>query len=458
VLYQDASTDTFVHDAGGRLIEATSGLYGNTVTFAYDRGDRLIRDGSSGLVDLTYDRRSLEASILTPSGREFVNTYTARGELDTIALDATVLVDNTYDADGRLVQREFENGTTSSWERDAHGWVSAIHHTRGAGDFLQLSYKRDGEGRMLRQRNLTNTSRSETYFYDAAGRLVSYRGKVPPVRESSGPIDPSKGVSKVLEWVLDPVGNWSQFMHNGTHEFRLHSDSNELIGISGLGNLVYDVRGNLVDDGVNSYKYDLNNRLKSVNNLSDDELLADYAYDALGRRFGRTFLDESSSSIRRLLYCYAGDRIVEVREKPTANDPDQFLAAFAHGTQPDEPLVMVQQIQTYSFHHNAGGSTVVLTDASGDPAERYEYDPYGGTRVFSGIGAPIGTDTAVDNPFAFQGRENDAEIGLTFFRERHLNPFLGRYMQRNPVGYAGGINLYSAATLVNGRSPHGLDD
>jgi RHS repeat-associated protein len=459
VLYQDGSTDTFVHDAGGRLVQAASGQYGNTVTFAYDRADRLIRDGSSGQVHLTYDRRSLETGILTPSGREFVNTYTGRGELDTISLDAGVLVDNAYDADGRLVQREFGNGTSSSWERDAHGWVSAIHHTRGASDFLHLMYTRDGEGRMLRQRNFTNTSRSETYVYDAAGRLVSFRGKVPPVREAPPvPTGSEKGVSKMQEWVLDQVGNWSQFTHNGTHEFRLHTDSNELVGISGFGNLVYDKRGNLVDDGVQGYVYDYNNQLKSVHKLSNDELVADYSYDALGRRLGRTFVDKSAITIRRLLYCYAGERIVEMRVKPTVDDPDQFLAAFAHGTEPDQPLVMVRQNQTYSFHHNAGGSTVALTNESGNTAERYEYDPYGGTRVFTGIWAPIGTDSAVGNPFTFQCRENDAEVGLIFFRERNLSPNLGRYLQRNPAGQAGGVNLYSASSLVNGRSPHALDD
>jgi RHS repeat-associated protein len=76
----------------------------------------------------------------------------------------------------------------------------------------------------------------------------------------------------------------------------------------------------------------------------------------------------------------------------------------------------------------------------------------------TGAWQDVGDTSAVSNPFTFQGRENDSEASLIYFRGRHLSPFQGRFIQRNPAGYAGGTNLYSAASLVNGRSPFGLDD
>ena len=119
---------------------------------------------------------------------------------------------------------------------------------------------------------------------------------------------------------------------------------------------------------------------------------------------------------------------------------------------------MVRQGPTYYFHHNSAGSTVALTDANGNVVERYEYDPYGRTLVLNGQYVPIGDTSAKANPFTYHGRENDSEAGLIFFRGRSLSPALGRYLQRNPAGFAGGVNLYSASSLVNGHSPFATDD
>ena len=386
VEYENGLTDTYTYDAGGRLSHAHSGLYDNTVHRNYDRADRVVGDSSSGLVHMSYDRRSLETSITTPSDREFDYAYTARGEVDTIRLGANTLVDDDYDAGGRLVQRAFGNGTATTWDLDPHGWVKSVLHARGAVDILRLTYSRDGEGCKLRQNNLSNVFRNETYSYDLAGRLVSFRGKVPPFRPAPhGAIGQEKGVTKIMDWVLDEVGNWSQFTHNSTHEVRTHSDANMLVGITPPGTtLVYDKRGNLVDDGVYGYSYDYNDRLNAIRRLADDDPVATYSYDALGRRLVRTFLDKSIIAMRRVLYYYAGDRIVEMGVQPNIGDPVQFLADFAHDTGLDHPVVEVRPTHTYSFHADAGGDTVALTDENGDTAERQQYNPTAARALFTG--------------------------------------------------------------------------
>jgi RHS repeat-associated protein len=43
----------------------------------------------------------------------------------------------------------------------------------------------------------------------------------------------------------------------------------------------------------------------------------------------------------------------------------------------------------------------------------------------------------------FTGRYYDAETGLYYYRARVYNPYIGRFMQTDPSGYSGGINLYA---------------
>jgi RHS repeat-associated protein len=43
----------------------------------------------------------------------------------------------------------------------------------------------------------------------------------------------------------------------------------------------------------------------------------------------------------------------------------------------------------------------------------------------------------------FTGRYYDAETGLYYYRARVYNPYIGRFMQTDPSGYKGGINLYA---------------
>ena len=88
-------------------------------------------------------------------------------------------------------------------------------------------------------------------------------------------------------------------------------------------------------------------------------------------------------------------------------------------------------------------------------------DAYGKTLIFS---APDSTgnwwgDAAVQsdygaNEIIFCGYRFDAETQLYYVRNRTYNPVLGCWIQRDPIGYSGGINLYSYVE----SSPIGLTD
>ena len=76
-------------------------------------------------------------------------------------------------------------------------------------------------------------------------------------------------------------------------------------------------------------------------------------------------------------------------------------------------------------------------------------DAYGNTLIFT---APDTTgnwwgDGVVQsdygaNEIIYCGYRYDPETQLYYVRNRTYSPFLGRWIQRDPIGYAGGINLY----------------
>ncbi|GEM_PF-3022932 len=80
-------------------------------------------------------------------------------------------------------------------------------------------------------------------------------------------------------------------------------------------------------------------------------------------------------------------------------------------------------------------------DASGNLVEKYEYDPYGRTYITAPDG-PARPVSAYGNPFAWTGQRYDPAVRLYHFWARSYWPTLGRWLQRDPLGYVDGVGLY----------------
>lgn len=74
-------------------------------------------------------------------------------------------------------------------------------------------------------------------------------------------------------------------------------------------------------------------------------------------------------------------------------------------------------------------------------AARYEYDPYG-NNALDPLNASQSGNYAATNAFRFSTKPFDAETGLSYFGYRYYAPGMGRWMNRDPLGHEGGLNLY----------------
>ena len=102
---------------------------------------------------------------------------------------------------------------------------------------------------------------------------------------------------------------------------------------------------------------------------------------------------------------------------------------------------------TAFYHSDAGGNVTTMTDSSGNVVARYLYDPYGNLLAKSGAMADV-------NKYRFSSKEVHPNSGLYYYGYRFYEPNLQRWLNEDPIGIAGGMNLYG---FVNNR-PTGMVD
>jgi RHS repeat-associated protein len=163
-----------------------------------------------------------------------------------------------------------------------------------------------------------------------------------------------------------------------------------------------------------------------------------YTYDPAGRR-----IEKKVEGQTQVKYLYDGVHCIAEYD---ANDT--LLRKFIHGPCVDEPICMIEVADsnaTYYYHYDALGSCIALTDADANAVQLYEYSVYG--RVAA-------SDPNHPNPFMFTGRRFDADTGLYYYRARYYNPYIGRFLQTDPIGYEDGMNWYAYC----GNSPVAVAD
>ncbi|MFC1524959.1 RHS repeat-associated core domain-containing protein [Planctomycetota bacterium] len=279
-----------------------------------------------------------------------------------------------------------------------------------------------------------HTTKGDAYNYDSIYRLIGVKYGVANSTLNPASSYASYGTYDSEEtFDLDGVGNRNSVTHGTTVNYT-PNNLNQYEQIDGQ-TLDYDDNGNLIDDGINTYVYDYANRLLSVIRKSDSKVLGEYKYDALGRRFYKKGWD-GSQYIETYFY-YDGVRCIEER-----NASDTMIAQYVFGNGIDEVLTMDRNSETYYYHENSLGSIYAVTTGTGGVAERYSYDAYGNVTFMDANYNTI-PQSAIGNDYLFTGRRYDPETGLYFYRARYYSAEMGRFVNRDPVGYNDLFNLYT---------------
>jgi len=107
--------------------------------------------------------------------------------------------------------------------------------------------------------------------------------------------------------------------------------------------------------------------------------------------------------------------------------------------------------ESYHYHFDGLGNTIAITDVSGNVVNKYAYDEHGKV---------LNQEEAIPNPFKYVGQFGvmDEGNGLLYMRARYYDPEVGRFISKDPIGFAGGVNLYGyvANNPVNRVDPGGL--
>jgi RHS repeat-associated protein len=414
---------SFAYDEHGRLI-AGAGAAGE-LNFAYQASGRRVRDLRDGK-GVEHHGPLLDVHVL---GR-FV-TRTRKVDATT-----TVLVDPTgnihrlmTDAHG-LQHRELAHGVTETTQYHPDGMplMRALERPHSDTPLWVRRYHYDAEGNLTRA---VDTERGLREFgYDAAGRLereVSPDGSVAP-------------------YAYDEAGNLLQMpglSEHGRQGSAAASPGHECIA-RGAGNRIYRANGQLfqydlrdhvavrvaADGSPVRYTYDSFDHLVGI---EAPGLSFSAKYDVLGRRTERTVNGE------RCLYYWDTDRLAaecfpdgRLRVYVYAGDRSLVPLMFVDYGSEDAPT---DSGQVYYVFANHLGCPELITDAHGAAVWRAHIAPYGNATL------ELGHD--FHQPLRWPGHFYDAETGLHYNRFRYYDPSLGRYLQSDPAGIAGGSNLYA---------------
>jgi len=295
--------------------------------------------------------------------------------------------------------------------------INLANKINGGADISTFAYSYDKAGNRL---SMTTQAGIHNYTYDKLYQLKS--------------VDYPQGVAFPDQtFNYDGVGNRTQTVNGGTTNYA----SNNLNQYSTVGstNYAYDSNGNLSSDGTFTYAYDYENRLTSA---TKSGTTANYKYDAFGRRIEKTV----NGTITKFIY--DGDQIIAEYDGAGA-----LISKFVYGAGIDEVLKMEKGGTSYYYHYDGLGSVTNLTDSTGQTSESYSYDAFGKPSTTSTLG----------NRYMFTGREYDTETELYYYRARYYSPTLGRFLQRDQLGYFDDINLYRycANNPINFLDPFGWD-
>jgi len=510
-------TVNYRYDALNRVFQSS---YPNKapINFTYDQGVNGIghltqmSDGTDSTL-WTYDLHGRIASKTLISGSLTLVTkygYTATGQLATLTYPSGKMVQLSYNNNGQVAELDsngspllsaikyqpfgsakswiFGNNVSTSRNFDLDGRL--VSYDLGNRS-RQLSY--DAASRILSYTD-SDLNHDQRFSYDALGRLIDYS-------------DPFTQMT----YSYDANGNRSQLLTAGapSQNYKLDLHSNRLLGITDSNNQTlnsynYDAAGHLINDGSNTYNYDGRGRLVQTSNISFGSEY--YRINGLGQRDAKVtgLAPDLSGDANQDGTLTATDlRLIVLMTQGSA--PISLSADCSHDGKITIADVICAQTKLADMHlhpskyvqtgtyfvydgaghllgeYNQSGTalqeTVWLANTpvavlSGNSTFYVYADHLNAPRAISdNTGAIVwnwdseafGTKAATGKTFTynlrFPGQYYDRSTGLHYKGFRDYDPALGRYIESDLIGLAGGINTYSYVenNPLSYVDPWGLD-
>ncbi|MFZ2725171.1 MAG: RHS repeat-associated core domain-containing protein [Methylococcaceae bacterium] len=427
--------NTWTYDQGVNGIGRLTGVSDETgsTSYSYDLQGRLLTKkqiSTVNAVSLTqnlsyaYDAVGHLISQTYPSGVKITYGYDAQGKINTITVNGQTLLKDliyqpfglpkswTWDNGLQLINGQWRNGTSYSRNFDSAGYLNS--YPLGT-DTRNLIY--DGGGRITAytQNAISNNS---SFGYDALDRLIG-----------------SSGINN-QSYDYDANGNRTDItIGNAFYAYNSDALSNRLTTVAGpvAKSYSYDASGNTLSDSKSSFVWNANGRLSQ---MTKGTIIYNYQHNALGER-----ISKNGSTLFngpwRFVYDSAGHLIGEYEKY---NQPIQETVWLG-----DLPIAVIKkdavthQPVFYYVHADHLNTPRVILNTNNTVVWRWDSDAFG---VGLANQDPDGDGVAfVYNP-RFPGQYYDAETGLYYNYQRTYDSALGRYLQSDPIGLAGGLNTY----------------
>ena len=467
--YADNSTVTYTHTPDGLLLRETkpSGAWKENV---YDAARKIVGIVSSdGAQDASMQRDEFgrvmaESNSVALAEYSLDDCWGATNETQTVD-GVSVSFERGFDAYGRIERFTRIGGEESIFDYAPHGAISTVSNGNVAvvyaftGDALDAGYALAVQGGLDFSREVFrhgylrscivavsnhcgNASQWLEYSYDALQQPVSRNA------DSFGYNVRGEVVSATIEGrneshSYDDIGNAVQASYPASTNDYTSNCRNQYSSIAAVAegtqlvaSVSYDLDGNMTRHGEWTYAYDSGNRLVSV--ASNGTTVATMSYDTQGRRVKKVAADGTHR------YFYDGWLLVyehAVRPNNTTNKIEYVWGKDVSGTRDGAAgigglLYQKRDGAIYVPWYDAYGNILGYRDAQGNVVANYTYDAFGNIVSQSGT-------MSDDFAFRFSTEYYDTETCLYYYGYRFFKPQIMRWLTEDPIGVAGGKNLYA---------------
>jgi RHS repeat-associated protein len=293
-------------------------------------------------------------------------------------------------------------------------------------------------------------ARADSYTYDELGNVQSIttpRGVRSYTYDEVDRLDTEAGFTGSRNHAYDVNGNRTTDAASapGTPTTATYtSNTNRIVTINGAA-VSLDAAGQITNDGLNSYTWDDAGRLKTVSRAG--QLRATYHYDHKHRRTRQVSTAAAPQGAKTIVYHYddrdrlmaeTSDTGVPIRSYAWADENLISQVEYA----PNATSTGYDIARILYFELDQLGTPRQARERVGTIVWRWESDGYGTTAANED---PDGNGQPTTVNLRFPGQYYDEESGLHYNWHRYYVPRLGRYLSSDPIGLAGGANLYSYA-------------